>query len=136
MSVVQLLHFFPEDEWKSEIILLEAGPQPDRNKIAGRAGILIVLGVLFGSEAFLNQLVIEPLESRVLNDRQNVDHVGRGLAGANELTILSFDVVKFVTAPHEAQPAPNGLLQQDTGAGRPQRYDHADVVHIEALAQH
>src|SRR3546814_3605101 len=103
MSVVQLLHFFPEDEWKSEIILLEAGPQPDRNKIAGRAGILIVLVVLFGSEAFLNQPVIEPLESRVLNDRQNVDHVGRGLAGSTELTILSFDVVKFVTAPRSEE---------------------------------
>ena len=137
MGIFQRLHLFPQDEGDSEIVFLEARPEANRDQVAGRAAIrLVVVIICFSRQAFLNQLVIEALERRMLHDRKNVDHVGGCLSTANELAVLPLYVVVFIAAPHQTQAAPDRLFKQDAGARCAQRDNDADVVHVEAFAQH
>lgn len=117
VGIFQRLDLFPEDEGDGEIIFLEARPEADGDQVAGRTAIcLVVIIISFSRQAFLNQLVIEALECRMLHDRENVDHVGGCLSAPNELAVFPLYVVIFIAAPHQAQAAPDRLFKQDAGA--------------------
>ncbi len=84
----------------------------------------------------LQQVSVKRLKSRVFDNRQHIQQTARLLAGVDALAVVALEVGILWLAPHQPQPSPNGLFQQNGRLAAAQRHDDANVVHIETLAQH
>ena len=124
-----------QDEGNAEIKDLVTLAQFGRHHIAHGATVVGLVAAGAG-QAFVDQVVVERLERRVLDDGQHIDQAGRLLTRVDALAVLALEVGVLRVAPHQAQAATYGLLQQDLGLVGAQRHDDADVVDVEALAQH
>ena len=82
-------------------------------QVAGGTGsVRFVTG--FDHESATKQSIVEVAERRVLNDEQHVEVVGRLQPFTDALASLSLKLVDGgVAAPHQAQAAPDRLLEQD-----------------------
>src|SRR5690606_17602451 len=85
-------------------------------------------------QTFGEKIVVKRLESRMLDDRQDVYQTPWFLPRVDAVAVLAFEVGELGLAPHQAQAAADGLFQQDLSLAGTKRNDHADVVDIEALA--
>ena len=127
---------FLQDERDAEVKGFKVFAQFCCDHVArGRAAVTIVIAC-GARQAFVDQIVIERLKRRVLHDGQHIEQAAGFFAGLDQFAVFAFDVVVFRIAPHQAQAAPDGLLQQNLRLAGAQRHDDADVVHVKAFAQH
>ena len=125
-----------DDDRHLEVVRLVARSQVDALEVAGGFWSVGVVANLAG-QALGEQILVELAKGRVLDDEQHVEVVGRLLPLRDALAGLALEFVDLVVAaPHQAKAAADRLLQQDRCLRGTQRHDDADVVDVEALAEH